>query len=269
MAWAALRLQPGAALVHRNGAPSPLRDTRLYRAIWSDVDRMVVNSQFMRETLLQQTPWISRTPMDVIYNGKDLDYWRPMPDESAAVRTELGIPQDAFVVQFHGVLQPRKNVDLLILASALLPAPVHALIVGDGPEAGRLRDLARTADLPATFTGFRSDLPRVLAAADAMVHMSRAEGFSNSVVEALACGLPVVASDATSHREQVEDDRTGWLVEPDNARAVADKLEILQRDPELRRRMSTAARQQAVDNYDIRRMVDRYVQVLLRAVNSP
>jgi glycosyltransferase involved in cell wall biosynthesis len=269
LSFAALRLAPGAALVHRHGAPSPLRDGATYRAIWTRLEGIIVNSDAMRRLLLERTPWISRTPIDVIHNGKDLEYWRPMPERRAAARAAIGIDAGAFVVAWHGVLQARKNVDLVLRACAATRATVHPFIIGDGPDAVRLRELAASLGVRATFTGRRDDIPALLAAADVATHLSEAEGFSNSVVEALACGLPVIASDATSHREQIEDGRTGLLVEPGSVESASAALESLHRDTVMRETMSQAARLSASERFGIDLMIERYGQSLLRATKKP
>jgi glycosyltransferase involved in cell wall biosynthesis len=269
LSFAALRLASGAALVHRHGAPSPLRDGATYRAIWSRLDGVIVNSEAMRRLLLERTPWISQVPIDVIHNGKDLEHWRPRPEQRAAAREALRIDAGTFVVAYHGVLQPRKNVDVLVRACAAVGGGAHALIIGDGPDAMRLRDLAASVDIPATFTGRRDDVAPLLAAADVAAHLSDAEGFSNSVVEALACGIPVVASDATSHREQIEDGRTGLLVQPGSVDAVASALDSLRRDAALRAMLARSAREDALQRFGIDRMIDAYGQSLLRATKRP
>jgi glycosyltransferase involved in cell wall biosynthesis len=268
LAFAALRLRSGPALVHRHGAPSPLRDSAVYRAVWTRLQGIVVNSAAMQKTLLERTPWLSAVPIDVIPNGKDLGYWQPQPELRANARAEWGIDESTFVVAYHGVLQPRKNVDLLLRACAAMTKPAHALIVGDGPDALTLRSLAASLGLAATFTGLRSDLPRLLSAADVAVHLSDAEGFSNSVIEALACGLPVVASDATSHREQIDDGVNGLLVDASPER-IADALESLRDNAGQRRTMALAARYSAVARFGIDRMVELYGQSLLRATKRP
>jgi glycosyltransferase involved in cell wall biosynthesis len=236
----------GAAVptVHRHGAPSTLRDSRVYRWVWSRVACIVVNSHAMRERLRNDAGWLRTRTIDVVHNGIDTTYFRPLPDLRHETRGALGIAAHAFVASFHGILQERKRVHLLIRAAMLLqPAvDVHLLIIGDGPNAAALRELAGELQVPATFTGLRGDIPELLAGADVSVHLSDSEGFSNSVLEALACGLPVVASDATSHPEQIEDGVTGILVAPGDPAAVADALRNIALDRARRDAMARAAR---------------------------
>ena len=264
LCFGALLLRPGAALVHRHGAPSTLRDSVLYRAIWSRIDGVIVNSHTMAQLLRGRTPWIAATHMYVVHNGKDLDVYRPLPGLRAAVRDSLGLPADAVIVAFHGGFSARKNLDLLIRALALRPmgSRLHGLLVGDGPERPRLQALARRYGVPVTFAGPQADVPRVLAAADVSVHLSSAEGFSNSVIEALACGLPVVASQATSHVEQVDDGIQGFLVPLRDEDTLIAALVRLAGDPALRARMGHAARQRAEQQFSLQRMVSEYEAAL-------
>ncbi len=268
---AARRLSGDFPIVHRHGAPSPLKDSILYRYVWTrEVQALVVNSHAMRELLLQHAPWLKRAVIHVIHNGKDVSHYRPMPELRARMRAKLGIPADAFVISFHGVPQPRKNVDLLVRAVAELPRElkVHALIIGSGPSLAALHRQSAELRAPVIFTGIRNDIPDLLSAADAAAHLSTAEGFSNSVLEAMACGLPMIVSDATSHPEQVEDGVQGLLVRPEEWTDVADAIRLLAGDAEARARMSKAARQQVTEEFSSQQMIERYDQVLRETVET-
>jgi glycosyltransferase involved in cell wall biosynthesis len=228
---------------------------------------MIVNSEAMRRQLLEETPWL-RIPVDVIHNGVDTDRFRPVQD-TAALRDELGLPRAAFVIGYAGVFQPRKRVDMLVRAAAAVPANTarHLLLIGDGHERPELEALAARLDLPATFVGRRDDVGRLLPAADVIAHLSAAEGFANSVLEALACGVPVIATDEHSHPEQIDDGVTGVLVQPDAA-AVADALTRLAGDTNARLAMGRAARDSALARFAVERMVDHYVTVLARVAEA-
>lgn len=254
-------------VVHRHGAPSVLRDSPTYRAIWSRLHLLIVNSEWMRQALLRTTPWIARVPLQVIPNGKDTEVFRPRPEMRVDMRSQLGLPAHAFVICYHGVLQQRKRIDVLIEAvDALRSKPdVHAVIVGDGPDAQSLRDSAR--GLPIVFTGRRDDVPNVLSCADVAVHMSEAEGFSNAVLEAMSCGLPVIASRSTSHPEQVVEGETGFLIEPGDSGALADRIARLYTDRSIARSLGAASRQRVVDRFTLDRMLDAYESALDRVTH--
>jgi glycosyltransferase involved in cell wall biosynthesis len=270
LSFAARLLAPGAGLVHRHGAPSPLRDSPVYRSIWTRIDAMVVNSFAMLHRLRRETPWIAAIPLHVIHNGKDLDRYRPDPDRRTAARRALNIEPDAFVLCYHGVLQARKNLPSLFEAVARAGAgpALHVLVIGDGPDAATLRGQAARLGVAATFTGLRTDVPELLAAADAAVHLSSAEGFSNSVIEAMACGLPVIASRAASHDEQIDDGINGVLVDALDVTAITAAIDRLCADTDLTRRMGVAARTKAVSAFGIESMLDAWERVLAEALDA-
>jgi glycosyltransferase involved in cell wall biosynthesis len=256
-------------IVHRHGAPSVLKDTLIYRYFWGrELQMLIVNSHTMRRLLLEHAPWLERVPLRVIHNGKDVKRYRPLPRLRRRMRAELGISEDAFVVSFHGIVQPRKNVDLLVRAVAELPRDLHvvALVIGTGPSLADLRRQALELNAPVVFTGTRRDIPEVLSAADAAVHLSTAEGFANSVIEAMACELPVIATDTTSHPEQIDDGKHGLLVPPGRWQGVADAIRWLATDPAGRERMGKAARERVVAEFSRQRMLGRYDEVLREAL---
>jgi glycosyltransferase involved in cell wall biosynthesis len=134
-----------------------------------------------------------------------------------------------------GELTGRKNLALLLEAMARLDrtAPEPWLVVaGDGAERESLVRRASAPDLAGRvrFLGFRDDVPDLLGAADLLVHPSRVEGFGYAVAEAMAAGLPVVATDASSLPEIVTPG-TGILFEPENAESLAAAISAYARDP--------------------------------------
>jgi glycosyltransferase involved in cell wall biosynthesis len=271
LAVAVSRLMGGHRLpvVHRHGAPSLLRNSATYKAVWTRLRLLIVNSQWMHSALLEATPWLAQVPMQIIHNGKDPAYYRPRPEVRAEVRSAFGLDTEAFVICYHGVLQERKRVDVLLEAVAALRARggIHALIVGDGPDADALERAAQ--GLPVTFAGRQDDIPRVLSAADAAVHMSEAEGFSNAVLEAMACGLPVIASRATSHPEQVVEGETGYLVDPGDGVAVAERISRLASDLVLARALGSAGRLRLLERFTIDAMLSDYEMALGQAAAGP
>jgi glycosyltransferase involved in cell wall biosynthesis len=146
-----------------------------------------------------------------------------------------------------------KDYAALIDALALTSAGYKAAFIGDGPllpEArGRLRrwGLAERVDLLGTCAG----VPELLAAADVFVLASRSEGFPVSILEAMAAGLPVVATDVGGVREAVVHDQTGLLVPAGDPPALAAALERLLRDRELRQRLGEAGHRRAQERFDL------------------
>lgn len=139
-------------------------------------------------------------------------------------------------------------------------AAVRTAIVGDGPDRVLVERL-----LPETMLlGERDDVPQLLAGADIFVLSTRSEGLPISVIEAMAAGLPVVASRVGGIPELVEDEVTGLLVAPGDATALAAAIGRLARDHELRRRLGAAGRARAAADFDLPRFRSAHVELYER-----
>lgn len=159
---------------------------------------------------------------------------------------ELPRPRALFV----GSLIPQKGLNALLESIVLLEGrghPVHAWIVGDGPEHTRLQERATELGIAGrlAFTGARSpeEIPHWMMAADFLVLPSLSEGRPNAIYEALACGVPVVASELPGTAEVIRDGENGLLVPPGDPEALARAMERLITDEPLRSRLSTNASQ--------------------------
>jgi glycosyltransferase involved in cell wall biosynthesis len=147
--------------------------------------------------------------------------------------------------------------------------PVIYLVCGDGGRESELRHLARSVRLHAVFTGLleSEEIVGALAAADVVVHPSLHEIFPNAVGEAMACGRPVVATDAGGTGELLgRDGDTGVLVPPGDAAALAEAVRELLADPARRDRLGDAARRRIEAEFPLGRMIDRYEAALLAVI---
>ena len=158
-------------------------------------------------------------------------------------RRSLGIADDEPVISFLGRIVMEKGLDVFsdaIGALAERGAPHRALIIGEGPARPWFEEQLKKQD--AIFVGHqeKEDLAHALASTDLFFNPSITETFGNVTLEAMACGLPVVAAVATGATSLVRDGETGTLVEPGDADAFADALEAYVRDPELRRKHGDA-----------------------------
>ena len=163
----------------------------------------------------------------------------------ATARARLGLPADAFVVAGLGRFVPVKGFDLLVAALPRLVAAVpsaRVVLVGDGPERTALEAQATGLGVRERLlvTGATSDVAVGLAAADALAAPSRNEGMGRALVEAMALGLPVVASEVGGIPAVVADGETGWLVPPGEVDALASALIELGRDEALRVKLGAA-----------------------------
>lgn len=211
--------------------------------------------------------------LTVIPNGVDIDAFRPNPARRAAARARLGLPTTAPVMVAATRLEAEKGVQVALdaLVQVRSAAPQARLVIaGDGGHAERLRRRATDLGLgdAATFLGFvpHADLPEVLAAGDVFVMPSLChEAFPVSILEALAAGLPVVASRVGGVPAAITPGATGYLVPPGDASALASALLPLLADPARRRAMGALARRTAEARYS-RAATTQAVEDILRAV---
>jgi L-malate glycosyltransferase len=171
-------------------------------------------------------------------------------------------------------LRKEKAHEVLLTAAArlLMHHPqLRFIIAGDGPRLHELRDLAaslRIAD-SVTFLGHCEDVPGVLAQADVFVLPSRSEAFPNGAIEAMAAGLPVVASAVGGLLDLIDDGETGVLVRPDDPIALADAIEALVLSPEHAAALGLAAREHVTRRYSFDRMVRSFEDLYLTHLGMP
>lgn len=214
---------------------------------------------------------------EIVYNGVDARRFTPRTDR-AALRATLGLPPETFVIGTVGRFDPMKRYDLLIEAVARLreedrsgsmPA-VQLVFAGDGPEETRLRETAARlgVERDVRFLGRRSDVPAVLAALDLFTLTSRGEGMSNAILEAMACGLPVVATRVGGNAEIVMDGETGLLIESANVEQLVAALRRLIGQPGVRAAMGAAGRQRVESAFTMQRMAEAYTSMYDRVAKG-
>ncbi len=192
----------------------------------------------------------------------------PPEVDRAAVRRELGLPEDAPLILFAGRLAPQKGVDDLLAALDLLQhvqPELRTIVVGDGPQrdllAERIRAFRLDVDRRVQLLGHRDDVPRLLAASDLLVLPSLYEGLPNVVLEAMRFRKPVVATAAPGTTEVVEDGVTGLLVPVRSPKELARALRQLVRDPDLAHRLGEAGRARAEAKFRAEIMVARFAEL--------
>ncbi|MCG6118440.1 MAG: glycosyltransferase [Aquimonas sp.] len=206
--------------------------------------------------------------IEVVPNGVEFG---PLPGtaQRAAVREALGLDARPLLL-FVGRLVPEKNLPLLLQALARLPAAQRPLawLAGEGPERPTL--LQQCAELglqdDIVLLGERDDTGALMAAADLLVLPSREEGLSNVLLEAMAAGLPVLASDAGGSPELVEDGVCGLLFRSGDLDALVAALRRLLEDPALRRLMGAEGRARVEREYAVERMVERSLAIYDRCL---
>jgi glycosyltransferase involved in cell wall biosynthesis len=190
---------------------------------------------------------------EVVANGVDVDEFRPDAAARRAVRTELGIPDDAIVLVHVARVHAMKDHGSFLTAIAALPE-LSALLVGAGTEnLPSARNLLRL--------GHRHDVARFFAAADFVVSSSRfGEGFSNVLAEGMACGLPAVATDVGDAKLIIGE--TGLVVPPERPDALAAAIRTLAAESAMvRAERGSRARARIVENFALEHPIRRYVEL--------
>jgi glycosyltransferase involved in cell wall biosynthesis len=234
----------------------------LDRAMAHRCSRVVVNSEGVREFYVD-----AGTPAEqirVIPNGVTL------PAATTTTRhqllAELELPANSRLIGLVGRLWPQKRVKDAIWAADLLKvihSDVHLLVIGDGPQRDRLRrfrDLCHIRD-QVHFIGERGDVPRILPHFDVLWSTSGYEGQSNVVLEALAAGVPVVATDIPGTRELITSGTNGYLVPVGNRAAFAKYTERLLNDASLAAQFAAAGRERVQCEFSVEKMIERHVEL--------
>lgn len=201
--------------------------------------------------------------LTVIPNGITLPH---KPADAERLRRELEIPADVHLVGYVGRLAPQKRVPDLIWGMQLLHLlrdDVFFLVVGDGPDATRIVDQLDDYDVrpKVRLTGHRSDAAELLRLLDVFWLGSDFEGMSNSIMEAMAAGIPVVCSDIPANRELVVDGETGFLVRPGDSVGFSQFTDRILADPQLKSRLGDAGRTRITERFSVDSMVAAHVDV--------
>ncbi|MCK4794667.1 MAG: glycosyltransferase [Desulfobacteraceae bacterium] len=228
--------------------------------------RVTVNSKAVWEDTVHRD-YIDPGKLVLIHNGVDFipfDSAKPFRKE---VRKKLGIRSREKVIIIVANLIPYKgHSDLLEAAQVVLKniPQVVFLLVGDDRGIGRdLKEMATDLGIAAKvkFLGLRHDIPQLLAASDLSVLPSHEEGFSNVILESMAAGLPIVATNVGGNPEAIEDGVTGWLVPPKNPTAMAEKIVDLLNDPQRARSWGKKGRKRVGETFTIERMVEAHLKL--------
>jgi glycosyltransferase involved in cell wall biosynthesis len=268
----ALRPRPvRPKLVPRRGSEFPLKDKRHYRLVYLfDINRVIVNSEATKRTMVKDAPWFPDEKAVVIYNGiDDTPYDRLAPQRDslrAKLRRSIGAPPDAPVISLVGELNERKQQRVVIEAAphVLEKLPnARFLFVGEGDDRPALEAAVRERGLHASivFTGFRADIPEILMGSDALLLPSRVEGFGYVLVEAMAAAIPCIASNVSSIPEIVEDGVTGILHAVGDSGAIAEAIIAILSDRARARAMGEAGARIAREKFTFGRMLDQVEQV--------
>jgi glycosyltransferase involved in cell wall biosynthesis len=272
--------RPAARLAGCRGLVSSIRARNPSKPSWQRwlsrrsiawADKVIVNSGEI-VSYVCETEGIKRDQVTVIPNGVE-----NLRARSAGLRDryrqQIGVTSETIVLGWVGRLRAQKNVGLLLQACVQLPAnlrPWKILVLGDGPDRARFSEQIDKLHLNdrVIWLGERDDVEGWLAAMDLFVHTADFEGMPNAVMEAMAMGLPVVASAVDGTRELIEDGVSGSLVAPRDVSGFAACIARIMEEPDLARRLGERAHHDVLQRFNMAQMIRAHDELFRSLVKT-
>jgi glycosyltransferase involved in cell wall biosynthesis len=205
---------------------------------------------------------MSEDLIDIIANGVDVDIFRPRTDRGD-LRVSMGLPTDRLIIGNVARLDPVKNHEMILRALYRLGKSGQRpflLLVGEGPHRAALERniaiLGLTSDV--CLKGYSDEIPELMNCMDIYVQPSLYEGCSYTILEAMACGLPILATDVGGTRDVLDNGKDGYLFQPDDDEAFAALILRLIEDPRERRALGCRARRRAIEHFPVQKTVRNY-----------
>ena len=245
----------------------------LYRLILPRVDHVVAVSEAAERSFLARWGW-SSDRVGTIWNGIDVERMAPTSEPSATRRRLAVEPSAPFVLNVARTI-PAKAQEILVQAMARVHETcpdARCLIAGTAEHGSETAKLVAdtihglSAGSYVQMLGDRSDIPDLLAASDVFVLSSRQEGFPITILEAMAAGKPVVATDVGGCAEAVVHGETGLIVPPEDPDALANAILQLLQNPEQARRMGEAGRKRVEGHFTVGAMVRKHIELYERLI---
>ncbi len=258
------------ASIRDNGDGLTPLQRRVQKMVCRLADCVLVNAEAIRRTLIGEG--YAPENIFVIRNGILLSRFAAARNGGSR-RGQLGLPPSARLVAVFSRLNPMKGVEYFLDAAAMVArrfTDAHFLVIGDGAIRKELEEHAKRAGLNGriVFTGFRSDVPELLPEFDVSVLPSLSEGLSNTLLESMAAGVPVVATRAGGNPEVIEDGVTGLLVPPRDAVTMADSICRLLENRELASSFGQAGRRRVAELFSMERMIRENEQLYFRLTEA-
>lgn len=257
-----------ASALHSTGWPDGVG--RLNRLLTSITDAFIGVAESHGE-FLRTFEKFPPNKVNVIRNGIDCDRFHPTAEcrTSPNVREELGLPEETPLIGIVAALRSEKNHSMLVHAAAKLRdrhPDLHTLVIGEGPERATIEPLIEELGLTdrVHLLGNRGDTPRLLAAMNVFTLCSLNEASPVSILEALACETPVVATDVGSISETVLPGKTGELVPSEDVQSFVAAIDMLLNDPQRSSQLGRNGRELVQATGSLQSMVDGYQSLVHR-----
>ena len=206
--------------------------------------------------------------------GVDTEDFKPIDElNKKALKESFGYHPDDFLLFYAAEFNKNKNQQFLIHSLSLIKEElpnVKLLLAGEGALLNECKQLAKNLEIlhMVDFLGFRKDIKEIVPMCDVAVGSSLREGLPVNIMEAMACGLPIVAVDNRGHRELVTDDNNGWLVKSDDTNGFAKKLKHLVKRKGLKERLGINSRKIVMSKYSIDKVIEKKSTVYKRYMNE-
>lgn len=223
---------------------------------------IIAVSNALRDNIVQRT-CLRSDKTQVIYNGINTSNFQR--DKSNRLRQQFGWNKDEIIIGSLGNIRPAKAYDVLLQAAALLKDKQQSyrfVIAGQGKGHLYQNLLQLQADLAlddqVQFSGFNDDPAEFLSNLDLFLLSSSSEGFSIATIQAMAAGLPVIATRSGGPQEIITHAENGWLVDVDKPQQIAEAIEKLTNDKDLSKQLAKAGQKHVIQTFDIKNMINSY-----------
>ena len=228
----------------------------LIKKVLKDADVVLAVSNALREEIINTKIPNIRKKVKLHWNAVDVDKFKTTKENEDKFKKELvqefNIAADKPIILFVGNLIKRKNVDLLLEAKKEMDTDAYLVIVGDGPLLEQLKAKVEKEHLDNVyFTGSRRDVEDIIPSCDLLVLPSLSESFGLVLIEALACGKPVIGSDVGGIKEIITED-VGLLINPNDSEDLAKAIDRILTDKDLMEKFKSNARNRAKDFAEVK-----------------
>ncbi len=260
---------PGIVHAERGTIEEKKSNIVLQRFLWGFTDQVLSVSKAHRQKMTNIIGFPLKK-IKAIVNGVDTERFYPNPGIKVETRKKLGLKKNSLCIGTVGSLRPVKNHSLLVNAcKAILPHfdDVEVLIVGEGPLESQLKQEVKTFGFSGKihFAGIQPNIPEVLNALDIFVLTSLSEGMPNVVLEAMACGIPVLATSVGGVPEIIENGQNGILVASEDKSNLIQAITELLNDQDKRCAIGMEGRKKVLSEFSLKKMVSEY-QVLYESL---
>ena len=228
----------------------------LIKKVLKDADVVLAVSNALREEIINTKIPNIRKKVKLHWNAVDIDKFKTTKENEDKFKKELvqefNIAADKPIILFVGNLIKRKNVDLLLEAKKEMDTDAYLVIVGDGPLLEQLKAKVEKEHLDNVyFTGSRRDVEDIIPSCDLLVLPSLSESFGLVLIEALACGKPVIGSNVGGIKEIITED-VGLLINPNDSKDLANAIDRIFSDKDLMEKFKSNARNRAKDFAEVK-----------------